>query len=307
MNENITDPREESDFSERRYEVNEIFSMSFSLIKENALPLLLIFLMVYIPVSLYVSLTPLDKDTTDTLIVFMSRVNEEATRGGDIEAVFDNEVLSRDALSKALQIAGKHYAILAGVFTIALAFILASFSYILEESLLAEKKPTTTEALKHGVSRYPSVLSSFIFSRFVAIMLAFPFIIPGIVWYLLFFFLPYSSSLRKLSAVDTIIYSRDLVKKQWIWVLGMLIVYTILAISIKFVVSYLVSLIPEIAFARAEKIIPFFLNIFFFGITAFFSAIIYPLVFLNLDYVADSEYLYGLEEKEENKYDDTEK
>jgi uncharacterized membrane protein len=102
-----------------------------------------------------------------------------------------------------------------------------AMAYIVEKAIQGGKI-VWAEALKHGFSRWGSVIVTNILANIILLGLSLLLIVPGIIWYVYYTFYVYVVALRSIGGKTALDYSKNLVKGQWWRVAGISLLTVIL-------------------------------------------------------------------------------
>jgi hypothetical protein len=221
----------------------EILAEGWNLYLAKFSQILFIILCVYIPVEILVEMIPLD-----SLIAAFGQ-------SGAVQAY--------SYILQALNF------LLGSIATLAIA-------WLIEKSLNGED-PFWSDALRHGQSRWLSLVWTGLLAGMMIMALTFCLIVPGIIWGGYYLFWVFVVGLRNLGGKDALDYSKALVKGQWWGVIGVQLVIAILSLGVGFLLSLVLNGLP------ANPIVNIISNLVYDIVGALF-VVMQIVWFLNIDY-----------------------
>jgi uncharacterized membrane protein len=222
----------------------DILAEGWNLYTTQFVKILIIVVCVYTPVNILLELIPAD-----------GLVN---TFGQDMAVqVYQN-------IAQVLEL------FIGGIATLAVAWMI--------EGLLHGEELTWTQALRHGLSRWASMVGTGLLAGVILFFLFLALIIPGIIWSAYYVFWLFVVALRNVGGKDALDYSKSLVKGQWWRVFGISLVLGILNLVIAFVVGLLLNTLPYDPIVNV-------LSGLVIDVIAFLFVVMNIVWFLNVDYL----------------------
>jgi hypothetical protein len=175
-------------------------------------------------------------------------------------------------------------------FTFSISLIFIPAIIYLVENVIQMHPVTGMDAIRHSLSRWPSVLGMSLLQIINVFLLSLLFFIPGVIWGNYYTFSYYAASVRGMGGKRALEYSKNLVKGQWWKIFG---IKLLIVVCLDFV--FLIIFIPVVGiyivflkdYLWASAVFMFF-EIFVLSIASALYSVFLSVFFLNMDYVKNS-------------------
>ena len=158
-----------------------------------------------------------------------------------------------------------------------------AIAYVVERTIQGQDV-AWGDALRHGLSRWPSIFGTSFVAGLILLGLTLLLIIPGVIWSVYYAFYIYVVALRDIGGKEALDYSKNLVEGQWWRVAGIWLVITAVLYGVTLIVALPFVIVASVSGIQILVNVAGAIN----SVAAALFTVIMVVWFLNIDYLKNA-------------------